>query len=326
MEIEELKKQYTELLNSEKESERYFYDDIIKFARAVENTYYGDKNKYIKLSKILLDLYQSALPLVKNDDFGHKSAKDEITRIFLEISGFGIEKSLDIQEYFLEKFQAEVGNENLSDLFIKVLDKYLDLQGTETSLSDDNKSIGIKSFYINLNEKVREIRKDTLRLLFEIAQRYPQKFEIIKTVISAIKSNIHSLAYIQQNDKSDEGQIIVKEEIVESLSILKKIKDLYDGSTVDHLNIYHEISLAFWDPYEDDWEIKNIDEAKKLKEEIWSGNNYLLFKAILRPAVVNDQYVCSASRTSLVSQATLEFSVLSAPDGMSDMRSSRREI
>ncbi|MDD3773222.1 MAG: hypothetical protein PHC38_11280 [Weeksellaceae bacterium] len=102
-------------------------------------------------------------------------------------------------------------------------------------------------------------------------------------MISSIKSNIHSLAYIQQNDKTVKGQKLVREEIVQALKILKNIKNLYNGSKIDHLNIWHEISLAFWDPYEDDWEIKNIDEAKKLKDEIWSNGNYLLFKAILRP-------------------------------------------
>lgn len=283
MTVEDLKATYKELKKSSETADKYFYSMIQDFVREVENFYYQDKSEYKKTAKFVIDTYEKILPQIKSDTFGYKSAKDELTRVFLEIAGFGIGKELNVQKHFIEVFKKELNNKKLVDLIIKTLNKYLELQGTETSLSDDGKSMGITSFQVNLNEQVRGIRKQVHQLLLKIAEENETNYAIVIDVINAIRNNIHSLAVLLQNDKRDEAQQIIGQELTESIEILEKIKEQYDGSKIEHLNIYHEISLAFWDPYDDKWEIKKIKQAEELKNKIWSNQNYILFKAILRP-------------------------------------------
>jgi len=283
MTIEELNKTYKELEEVSKSSDKYFYSKIQDFAREVENFYYQDKSEYKKTVEFIIDIYEKILPQIKSDTFGYKSVKDELTRVFLEIAGFGIGKELNVQEHFLGIFKKELNNKKLVDLIIKTLQKYLELQGTETSLSDDGKSMGISSFQVNLNKQVRGIRKQVHQLLLKIAKENKTNYSIVIDVITAIRNNIHSLAVILQNDKRAEAQQIISQELTESIKILEAIIKQYDGTKIEHLNIYHEISLAFWDPYDDKWEIKKLKQVEKLKDEIWSNQNYILFKAILRP-------------------------------------------
>lgn len=244
-----------------------------------------DINEVAKVLELLYKIYDEGGAKLTNKKDENNLLK-ETKKSFVSVAGFGLNKPIRVQEIILKVLSKKIANIESSEISAKTLSSFLEIEGTDTVLNADGKSISWRRFMIRLSPEIVQVRDRTMELLFEIVKTNQDKYDLIKNIITAYSSSIHSLEVRYRTDKSltAEEKTELLNQIKKIISYLKQIKELYNDIKIEHLDIWHQISLAVWDPYEEKSAIKtDITEAEELKNSIWENNNYFLFKLILKP-------------------------------------------
>lgn len=238
-----------------------------------------------KVLELLYRIYDNGETKL-TDEKDKNNLLEETKKAFVSFAGYGLDKPIKVQDIILNVLSKKIDKNEASEISVKTLSALLEVEGTDTVLNDDGKSISWRRFIIRLSPEVVKVRDRTMRLLFEIVQKNKNKYDLIKNIISAYSSTVHSLEVRYRTDKglTTEEKTELLDQIKKAIGYLQQIKDLYNDIRIEHLDIWHQISMAVWNPYGDKSAIKTeIKEAKELKDNIWESDNYKLFKLILRP-------------------------------------------
>jgi len=244
-----------------------------------------DIKEVAKVLELLYKIYDEGGAKLENEK-DENNLLEETKKSFVSVAGYGLNKPIRVQEIILKVLSKKIANNESSEISAKTLSSFLEIEGTDTVLNADGKSISWRRFMIRLSPEIVQVRDRTMELLFEIVKTNQDKYDLIKNIITAYSSSVHTLEVRYRTDKSltAEEKIELLNQIIKAIGCLKQIKELYNDIKIEHLDIWHQISMAVWDPYGEKSAIKTeIKDTKELKNSIWKSDNYKLFKLILRP-------------------------------------------